>query len=461
MVLCSSSAARAGYKYKEVSWTDHTVPSDVVDRLLTVLRAAGSLRYRRPDTWLPPVPAIGVEMTEPQTPPVLIYLPGLQSSPLNSGARVAELMAIKASTGPGTYAVKEVSASTDLLSQGRRIVRVGGEAVLDVYTLDYRPRLLRPRAAATGVRGAAWRLVLAVRYFVHSFLLVWGARARAKNAVARTQLIIGGLTVLLMWLAVILAAWAALATVFDWTEPIASGNLADAIALSLTSLATWVIVKARPAVDRMATLVEQLLDYAEDERHAASVAATVTSAIDSLLDENPDREVYLLGYSLGALVALDFLFPRASLHMPRVDARYVKALRRLVTIGCPVDFVRLYLPAYVAGREAQIADLPWTNIYIAADILGSNLADGDDHRATSTPGPDPGVSGPRLVSIAGVRPVSYRYTDETLTLLSRRGFLSHAGYWDEPGNENCLHLVMREVMPANYANAAEAGAGTG
>jgi hypothetical protein len=300
--------------------------------------------------------------------------------------------------------------------------------------------------------------VLAVRYFVHSFVLVWGARARAKNAVARIHLIVGGLTVLLMWLAVILAAWAALATVFDWTEPIASGNLADAIALGLTSLATWVIVKARPAVDRAATLVEQLLDYAEDERHAATVAATATSAIDSLLEENPDREVYLLGYSLGALVALDFLFPRPSLHMPR-DARYAKALRGLVTIGCPIDFVRLYLPAYVAGREAQIPDLAWTNIYIAADILGSNLADGDDHYAASASGSDPGAPGPRWISFGGVQPVSYRYTDETLTLLSRRGLLSHAGYWDEPGNENCLHLVM-QVMPAVFVDTAEAGAGT-
>ena len=44
-----------------------------------------------------------------------------------------------------------------------------------------------------------------------------------------------------------------------------------------------------------------------------------------------------------------------------------------------------------------------------------------------------------------------RYTNERLTIWNiwgGKGFLSHGGYWDEPDHENCLHLVIREVLPA-------------
>jgi hypothetical protein len=107
----------------------------------------------------------------------------------------------------------------------------------------------------------------------------------------------------------------------------------------------------------------------------------------------PGYDGHLLGDSL---VATDFLHPRKALHQ-MLDDRHTTALRSLTTIGLPVDLIRLPLPHYLDDRLARSDDLPWTNVYIAADVPGSDMPDGDDVTAPSGAGP------PNAVTIAGMR----------------------------------------------------------
>jgi hypothetical protein len=404
-----------------------------------------------------PVSAQQPGTTAPGTlPPVMLYVPSIAQSPKNSALRIAQLIAIKASKGPGTYAVEELlspSASAHL-TDGQRIVKTGSGPVLDVYTVDYRPLLKLPQVAGTGIGATLRRLAFTLWYFLRTLVLVLSARRRAKSRVAKLQLLIGFGVVVVLLLSVIFTVLAVLAALGLWKEPPVSGTAADAIALGATAFATWLFFNVRPAVQRAATLIEQLIDYAQDERHAAGVAGILESALDDLLEGNPDRKVHVFGYSLGALVAMDFLYPRKSLLQP-LDERHAKGILALVTVGCPVDFIRLYMPQYTEGRGARVPDVRWTNIYIPADVLGSNLTDGDDFAEASDRGA--GASGHKAgshrqeeIAIAGERPKSQRYTSERLTfrnIWGHKGFLSHGGYWDEPEQENCLHLVMREVMP--------------
>jgi hypothetical protein len=407
-----------------------------------------------------PVPAqpSGTTTAPGTLPPVMLYLPSIMQSPKNSALRIAQLIAIKASKGPGTYAVEDLlspSASAHL-TDGQRIVKTGSGPVLDVYTVDYRPLLKLPQVSGGGIGATLRRLAFALSYFFRTLLLVLSARRRAKSRVAKLQLVIGFGVVVVLLLSVVFTVLAVLAALGLWKEPPVSGNAADAIALGATAFATWLFFNVRPAVQQGATLIEQLLDYAQDERHAAGVTGILDSALDDLLEDNLDRKVHVFGYSLGALVAMDFLYPRKSL-LQLLDERHAKAILTLVTVGCPVDFIRLYVPQYMDEREARAPDVHWTNIYIPADVLGSNLTDGDDF--VESPDTGTGVSGyeagphrQEQIAIAGKRPLSQRYTSEQLTLRNiwgRRGFLSHGGYWDEPEHENCLHLVMHEVMPVN------------
>jgi hypothetical protein len=390
-------------------------------------------------------------------PPIMFYLPSLARSSKNSASRIAQLIAIKASKGPGTYAAEELPSPNARLTDGRRIVRTGSGPVLDIYTVDYRPLLKLPEVAGSGIGPTLRRLAFALLYFFRTLVLVLPASKRAKSRIARLQLVIGFGAVVVLLLSVVFTVLAVLAALGLWEEPPVSGNAADAIALGATAFATWLFFNVRPAVRKAAGLIEQLLDYAEDERHAAGVTGIVDSALDDLLEADPDCKVHIFGYSLGALVAMDFLFPRKSLLQP-LDERHARAIQTLVTVGWPIDFIRLYMPQYTGGREARVPDLRWTNVYIPADVLGSNLINNDDFAEASNTGAGAGehkagsnTQPPQEeVAIAGKRPISHRYTSEQLTfrnIWGRKGFLSHGGYWDEPEHENCLHLVMREVIP--------------
>ncbi|GIF62387.1 hypothetical protein Ais01nite_04220 [Asanoa ishikariensis] len=387
-------------------------------------------------------------------PPVALFLPGIRKSPRNSAARVAELIAIKASKGPGTYVAQELSSFSKQLSEGRRIVNVDGVPVLDVYTVDYHPALDLPDVAGTGVAPTVRRFGLALAHLLGAVLMLLSAGKRAKSTVAKFQLVLGLGAVFLLMLSAVFTGLAILVALGVWTEPDVPDTAADAIAVGGTALTTWLFFSVRPAVARGAKLLEQVLAYAQDERHAAGVTGLVDSALDDLLEKNPGRKVYLVGYSIGALIAMDFAFPRRSLAQP-LDARHRDAIASLVTIGCPLDFVRLYFPTYADDRLERVPGLPWTNIYIPADILASNMVDGDDYAYA------PAEDNSDVVTVAGVRPVCHRYTSQTLTyrnVWTRTGLLTHAGYWDEPERENCLHLVMRQICPETLADAAAAPA---
>jgi hypothetical protein len=145
---------------------------------------------------------------------------------------------------------------------------------------------------------------------------------------------------------------------------------------------------------------------------------------------------------MGSLVAFDYLCPRTSqLELP--DDRHIGAIRALITIGSPLDFMRLYLPQYVANRQPRVQGLPWTNVFIPADVLGSNCADGNDD---AVPAPE------QIVEVAGIKPTRIvQFTDEKLTwsgIRARRGFLSHGDYWSVPGAGNCLSVVLSTVRAA-------------
>jgi len=381
-------------------------------------------------------------------PPVLLYVPAIAESASNTAYRVANAIAIKATQGRGTFAAEAVASPSAELTDGRRVVRTEGGPVLDVYLVDYRPRLKLTDVSGDDAGATLRRFGRALAYFIRALVLVLAAQRRAKSPIAKVQLLMGLGAVAVLYLSVIFTALAVLASLGLWTDRIVSGTAADAIALGATAFTTWVFFNVRPTVARASNLLQQLLDYALYERHAASVAGALTSAIDSLLEDDPKREIHLVGYSLGSLVAIDFLYPRSSLSQ-ELDDRHAEAISSLTTIGCPLDFVRLFVPGYADDREARIPNLRWTNVYIAADIFGSNFLDGDD--VTELPDADPDEAHPGAVRIAGHRPDSKRYTSERLTvfnILSGRGFLRHGGYWDEPDRENCLHLVIRQVMPS-------------
>ena len=132
-----------------------------------------------------------------------------------------------------------------------------------------------------------------------------------------------------------------------------SGTFADAFAIGATGVTAWALAKATPAIRDAASRAQQMMDYAESQQQAVKVVNRLGEAIDTVLESaETTRPVFILGYSMGALVAFDYLCPRKS-QLELTDDRHVDAIRALITIGSPLDFVRLYLPQYIAQPAAS------------------------------------------------------------------------------------------------------------
>ena len=314
---------------------------------------------------------------------------------------------------------------------------------------DYR----RSETATTGDKPGVWALarllITQVAYFGQALRLLLNARNRAKTRMAKWQLVVGfGIVVALLG-AVVITIAAIVAALGLVTLPSASGTLADAFAIGATGVTAWALAKATPVIREATSRAQQTMDYAESQQQAVEVANSLGEAIDTVLESaETTRPVFILGYSMGALVAFDYLCPRTS-QLALTDDRHVDAIRALITIGSPLDFVRLYLPRYVAERHPRIQGLPWTNVFIPADVLGSNCTDENDH---IVPAPD------QMIKVcSGMKPTRIvKFTDERLTwsgIRARRGFLSHGDYWSVPGAGNCLSIVLCTVRDSDASCA--------
>lgn len=393
---------------------------------------------------------------DPRTPlqvPVVLFLPGLSTSEYNTSTRLADVMCADLTRGAGTYAVRGLDSLGPGLTDGRRIVAGNGRPLVDLYTVPYRDHLPETATAGEkpGVGALAKLLVVQVMYFWQALRLLLNARKRAKSRMSKWQLIVGfGATTALLG-AVVITIVAIVAALGLLTLPNVSGTFVDAFAIGATGVTTWALAKAGPVIRQWASRAQQMMDYAESQQQSVKVVNCLGQAIDTVLESaETTRPVFILGYSMGALVAFDYLCPRIS-QLELCDDRHVHAISGLITIGCPLDFVRLYLSDYIKNRRPRVQGLPWTNIFIPADVLGSNCADNNDDKA------DP----EEPIDIAGMKPThNVQFTDEKLTwsgIRARRGFLSHSDYWSVPGAGNCLGMVLSAVcgLAVGFPSATE------
>jgi hypothetical protein len=404
----------------------------------------GSLGTLAPELAPDPAPAAKGKANSP-LPPVVLFLPGMSTSPSNTSARLADVMCADLTRGSGTYAVRSLDGPGPALTDGRRIVAGDEQPLLDLYTVAYRDRL--PAVAAADGKAGAWalaRLALTqVRYFLRALLLLMDARKRAKTQMAKWQLVFGFGAVAALLGAVVLTLLAILVALGVLTLPRVPGTFADAFAIGVTGVTSWLLAKLTPTIRNASGRVQQMMDYADSQQQAVLVGNCLGEAIDAVLEPaGAARPVFILGYSMGALVAIDYLCPRES-QLELDDNRYDEAIRGLITIGCPLDLIRLYLPEYTDGRKPRVEDLPWTNIFIPADVLGSNMSDDGDNAIPALE---------KTVGVAAMKPTRMvQFTDEKLTwsgIPANRGILSHGGYWSVPGAGNCLSEVLSTVRTA-------------
>lgn len=157
------------------------------------------------------------------------------------------------------------------------------------------------------------------------------------------------------------------------------------------------------------------------------------------------RHIHVVAYSFGSLLAIDALFPNT-----RPGPR-LAMVKRLVTIGCPLDLVRTYYPNYFTQRQ-RIAGSPdrWINLYAPLDVFGSNFRNDSRRREA-----DQGVTllGREITAIGPERNIAYDaglQIDQLnwFDVLTVKGMKLHGGYWtaEETPELNCFDSIVMELF---------------
>jgi len=378
--------------------------------------------------------------------PVIIYAPGLGRQDANTADGVAEVLAraIDRREDPRTCSTK--SDSTVLAPKGLKVAKTivddKDQALIQLFELDYAGRL--DKTSGTAGPPAPPGIVQSTKYTVFAAgLLAWAWRRPAKRFMTKVQLWLGFVALLALILAWLVALYAALISAgLDLPKPIGGLFGEDAAGWTFgisgtAAVVTWAVVRRKALA--LAATIQHLIDYTRNsERLRDTVCLTVDDAIAGLLDDGWKGDIHLLGYSFGSLVLYDAAFPHPSAQ--KRSEPFNKAAS-LVTVGCPLDLVRLYNKDYTNGRHARKSGLLWRNIYNAADVFGSNLQDEND----VTDGKS------EAASLRAFEPESTRYLQERLTLvqlLMGGGFRMHAGYWGAAEEAHCFENILDLWLPA-------------
>jgi hypothetical protein len=398
------------------------------------------------------------QSTEPTAPTwapdLLIYAPGLPHFATNTADAVADVVAAtldRRREGRYRATVAKVPAPRGLRA-AKTVLGPDDQPVLDVFELDYRDRMAD--SGATPKAGGAPGALRSVGYGVGALLklvVAWRRPGKTKRAKLQLALGLAGALALIAVGAAGLVAFAAaqgwLGSPPSWVPELGdNGPTAGAVAAASGGVVVtgWAAVRRRARL--LAQHVQETMRYLNADRHRDTVTMTLDDAVDGLRDIGWTGRIHVLGYSFGSLVAVDALIPRADGDTHSGD-RFRGAVKTLTTVGCPADAVRLFYPKYFETRQSRVPRLRWTNVFIAADVFGSNLA-GDD---------DADVVPPDAVTkvFQGVVPTSRRYTEEQLSYrnaLLAKGFRMHGGYWDLREEASCFSLVVDDWVPPHVVN---------
>lgn len=390
---------------------------------------------------------------------LLIYVPGLPRSARNSADTVAEVVAATLDPRPGQYRADSSTATAPReLRVAKSVVGPTGTSVLDVFELDYRERMAEANATKPGADALPGALG-SLRYTLAAVIrlcLAFGNQAKSRRAKVQLFLgLVGVLALLASTVGLLAAAVGWLGFLPDWVKNLGIEESGPtAVAGATAGTLTWVAL--RRYIRLLAGHLREAMRYLGDSSHRNTVTQTLDRAIDGLLDAGCTSRIHVVGYSFGSLVAVDALLPRAGT-VGQGNDRIAKVVASLTTIGCPIDAIRVFYPKHFAApRRSRVPDLRWTNVFVPADVFGSNLADKTDSEPI---GPDDVVP-----MFEGVTITARQHTDQQLgflTTLEGKGFALHGGYWSEPDRDSCFTMLVDTWVPIVIPEDAVPTARTG
>lgn len=209
-----------------------------------------------------------------------------------------------------------------------------------------------------------------------------------------------------------------------------------------TSVVGVLLPHLRERLTQSSELYQRVMRYIWTASTRNQLSGQVQGLLDRVNQRPEIRAVHVIGFSFGALVVLDTLFPNNDRPAP------IQQIRSMVTIGCPFDLIEMLNPAYARGRTAAIQQpTPWVNIYQPIDVLASSFNHGEHARPTASTGLTLTDGTQRKPDVNTTWNPQFRLTPANFLMLP--SLSAHGQYWDcKTGARGALGIV----VDALYAN---------
>lgn len=141
------------------------------------------------------------------------------------------------------------------------------------------------------------------------------------------------------------------------------------VVVILTALIQSFLPDLRRTLLDFAINILGVINYINSGDYKNVIAGRFADLLDYVAAKKMYDQIHVIGYSMGAIVAIDNIFPY---NEPPVErAKYIYSL---TTIGCVADAIELFFPLYFEDR-CRFENVPckWINVYSPLDVFGSNF----------------------------------------------------------------------------------------
>ena len=140
----------------------------------------------------------------------------------------------------------------------------------------------------------------------------------------------------------------------------------------LASFAAFMLFapNSKNIVSEMATEYLAANQYLSVGDRRLLIMGKLNRLIEVISEEEEHVDIEVHAYSFGSVLALDALFP----YEAEPSLRIKNSINKLVTIGCPFDFIEIYWSHYFADRKYSGLSLSkWLNINSDLDVLSTKF----------------------------------------------------------------------------------------
>ena len=210
----------------------------------------------------------------------------------------------------------------------------------------------------------------------------------------------------------------------------------------LASFATFMLLtpNSKTIFSSMATEYLAANQYLSVGDRRLFIMGKLSRLIEVIAEEEADSEIEVHCYSFGSVLAIDAIFPYESEPSTRIKNNITK----LVTIGCPFDFIEIYWANYFSDRKYSNLSLrTWHNIHSDLDVLSTKFANSPVKQSKFIESEEFwGKFGSIDIKYNMVNPEQVSYTQ----MLLFYGLKAHQMYWDKHvDSKSCLSNIVKTV----------------